>query len=54
MKECNVFPEHEGELRIRKRIADGKEAWVITNPTDHKVTERLHLNKDMGSCIGFI
>jgi hypothetical protein len=27
LKECNVFPEHDGELRIRKRIADGKEAY---------------------------
>ena len=46
MKECNVFPEHEGELMIRKRITDGKEAWVITNPTDHMVTEKLHLGKE--------
>ena len=46
MKECNVFPEHEGELRIRKRIAGGKEAWVVTNPTDHPVTEKMKLDKD--------
>jgi hypothetical protein len=46
MKECNVFPDHEGELRIRKRIAEGKEAWVITNPADHRVTEKLHLDKE--------
>ena len=45
MKECNIYPEHNGELKIRKRVREGKEAWVITNPTDHKVTERLHLNK---------
>jgi hypothetical protein len=45
LKECNVFPEHDGELKIRKRIADGKQAWVITNPTDHNVTEKLNLEK---------
>jgi beta-galactosidase len=45
MEACNVSPEHEGELKIRKRITAGKEAWVITNPTDHRVTEKLHLNK---------
>ena len=46
LKECNIFPEHEGELRIRKRIAGGKEAWVITNPTDHNVTEKLNIEKE--------
>jgi len=46
MKECNIIPEYDGELRIRKRISNGKEAWVITNPTDHIVTERIKLNKE--------
>ena len=30
----------------RKRIAEGKEAWVVTNPSDHRVTEKLHLGKE--------
>jgi beta-galactosidase len=46
MRECKVFPEHEGELKVRKRITDGKEAWVVTNPTDHMVTEKLHLGRE--------
>ncbi len=45
MKECNIFPEQDGELKIRKRVRAGKEAWVITNPTDHMITEKLHLSK---------
>lgn len=46
MKICNIVPEHDGELRIRKRIVTGKEAWIVTNPTNHPVTERLILNKE--------
>jgi beta-galactosidase len=46
MKACNVSPEHEGELKIRRRITDGKEAWVVTNPTDHMVKEKIGLKKE--------
>ena len=41
MKKCNVFPEHEGKLLVRKRIIKGEEAWIVTNPTGQKVTESL-------------
>jgi beta-galactosidase len=41
MKESNVFPEHEGKLLVRKRKIDGKEAWIITNPTEMKITEQI-------------
>jgi beta-galactosidase len=44
MKQCAVLPEHEGQLLLRRRKISGKEAWVITNPTDHAVTESFNIN----------
>ena len=43
MKRCNVLPVHSGELLVRKRRIKDKEAWIVTNPTDHEVTEVLRV-----------
>jgi beta-galactosidase len=43
MKKCGVVPESDGELFVRKRRIDGKEAWIITNPSKHSVTEQLNV-----------
>jgi len=40
---CGVRPEHEGKLLLRKRAASGKEAWILTNPTNEPQTESLQL-----------
>jgi len=34
MAQCGVAPERAGELLLRKRVGDGKEAWFFTNPKD--------------------
>ena len=44
MRKCGVFSQHEGKLLVRKRKIDGKEAWIITNPTDKRVTEQISTN----------
>jgi hypothetical protein len=41
LAQCDVTPEHEGRLLLRKRIIPGKEAWLFTNPTADKVSERV-------------
>ena len=41
LAECGVATAHEGELLLRRRAAAGKEAYILTNPTDHAVTERV-------------
>ncbi len=41
MSNCSIVPEHTGEFLIRKRKIEGKEALIITNPTNHKVTEKI-------------
>lgn len=41
LEECGVRPMHAGRLLLRKRVAEGKEAWLFTNPTDQDVTESV-------------
>jgi beta-galactosidase len=36
-----VRPAHPGRLLLRKRVLQGKEAWLFTNPTDGPVTEKI-------------
>lgn len=43
MEKCGVLPEHKGELLLRRRSVDGKKAIIITNPTDHLVTEQIYV-----------
>jgi len=38
---CGVRAGHSGELLLRKRAIDGKEAWLFTNPTAHGITETI-------------
>lgn len=40
---CGVQPTRVGKLLLRRRAAGGKEAWVLTNPTSERVTERINL-----------
>jgi beta-galactosidase len=40
---CGVMPEHEGTLRIQKRIFENQQAWFITNPAREAVTEKIIL-----------
>ena len=39
--QCDVAPEHNGDLLLRKRIIKDKEAWIFTNPTEKDVAERI-------------
>lgn len=41
LKNCGVEKEHKGNLLLRKRIADEKEAWFFTNPTGNNITESI-------------
>lgn len=41
MGKCNVQSDYKGQFLVRKRKIEGKEALIITNPTEHKVTEEL-------------
>jgi len=45
MKCCGITPEHAGNLLVRKRHIEGKEAWIVTNPTDQSITEKLDVGK---------
>ncbi len=38
---CGVLPEYAGKLLVRKRVVPGKEAWIFTNPTSERITERV-------------
>ncbi len=42
MRKCDIEPEHKGKFLVRKREANGKEALIITNPTNQKITEQLN------------
>jgi beta-galactosidase len=44
LRECGVAPEGQGQLLVRKRVSDKKEAWLFTNPLDHDVTERVDIS----------
>ncbi len=41
---CGISTSHEGKLHLRKRAIEGKEAWLLTNPTADEVTERLDVS----------
>lgn len=41
MKQCGIQRQNQGELLLQKRIGEEREAWVLTNPTDHDVTETI-------------
>lgn len=43
LKQCGVAPDHAGELLVRKRKIEGKEALIVTNPTNRKITERINV-----------
>ena len=43
MNEAKVTPQKIGDLLIQKRITGDKEAWIITNPTDHDISESIKL-----------
>ena len=45
MKQCGVRRQNEGELLVQKRVGEEREAWVLTNPTDHDVTEMVTVPK---------
>ncbi len=44
LAQCGVTPERAGELLLRRRVGEDKEAWFLTNPTDHEVTERINVS----------
>lgn len=37
----DVRPEHDGKLLLRKRITNGKQAWLFTNPTKEDIVENI-------------
>jgi len=41
LEQCGARPQRAGELLLRKRVVNGKEAWLLTNPHDRDVTERI-------------
>jgi len=41
LKNCGIEKAYKGNLLLRKRITDGKEAWFFTNPTGNKITESI-------------
>jgi hypothetical protein len=43
MAACGVAPHRHGDLLIRKRVAPGAQAWLLTNPTRHEVTATLEV-----------
>jgi beta-galactosidase GanA len=45
MKQCGVRRQNQGELLVQKRIGAEREAWILTNPTDHDVTEMITVPK---------
>jgi hypothetical protein len=45
MNQCGVHRQNQGELLLQKRIGSEREAWVLTNPTDHDVTETISFPK---------
>jgi len=41
LERCDVHPEHEGRLLLRRRAIPGKEAWIFTNTSDSEIEERV-------------
>lgn len=41
LAQCGVTAESKGQLLLRRRVADTKEAWILTNPTKRTVTESI-------------
>jgi beta-galactosidase len=44
MKNCGAASAHNGKLLLRKRAIPGKEAWILTNPTEVSVTEDIDVS----------
>jgi hypothetical protein len=44
MSKCGIKPQYEGGFLVRKRTVNGKEALIITNPTNQKRTEQLDIS----------
>ncbi len=40
---CGVAPAHEGRLLLRRRVTEGKEAWLFTNPTAEPISESVNV-----------
>jgi beta-galactosidase len=38
---CGIEPSRAGRLLVRRRIAAGRQAWILTNPTARPVTQTL-------------
>jgi hypothetical protein len=45
MKQCSIQRQNQGELLLQKRVGKEREAWILTNPTDHDVTETIAIPK---------
>jgi hypothetical protein len=43
LKQCGVREAYQGELLLQRRMGAGREAWILTNPTDHDVVETIAL-----------
>lgn len=43
LAQCGVKPETAGALLMRKRVLSRKEAWLLMNPTETTVTERINV-----------
>jgi hypothetical protein len=45
MDESGVSNQRINELLVQKRITQNKEAWIITNPTEHEIIESIDLTE---------
>lgn len=44
MNQCNVYSENFGNLSVRRRVGKNREAWILTNATQAKVTESIDIS----------
>jgi hypothetical protein len=44
MQLSGISPQKIGNLLVQKRITSKREAWIITNPTEADLYERLDLS----------
>ena len=44
LEKCGVATERSGQLLLRKRVSDKKEAWLFTNPLAQEVTETIDIS----------
>jgi len=45
MDEAGVTPQKIGNILVQKRVNGNKEAWILTNPTDSNVIEKLDISR---------